>query len=78
MAVHYPVTMTASLGVRVNKLVNVHDLLHEVTSDASHKVIEIIFTEISRDPEGHVTDALWVDADGLKCNKCEPDVSWGY
>lgn len=66
MPVDYPVTVACLFVLGVNKFVDHCDLFRDLPGHATHQIVEIVASEVLRNPEGYVVDALWELADGLK------------
>lgn len=51
----------------MSKLVLQSDLLHQISSDAAHQIVEVILcVAFSRQPEGDVVEERWVFTEGLR------------
>lgn len=50
----------------MSELVLQRDLLHQISSDAAHQIVEVILhVAYSRQPEGDVVEERWVFTEGL-------------
>lgn len=51
----------------MSELVLQCDLLHQISSDAAHQIVEVVLRiACSRQPEGDVVEEWWVFTEGLK------------
>lgn len=51
----------------MSELVLQRDLLHQISSDAAHQVVEVVLrVAFSRQPEGDVVKERWVFTEGLR------------
>lgn len=51
----------------MSELVLQCDLLHQISSDAAHQIVEVVLCiACSRQPEGDVVEEWWVFTEGLR------------
>lgn len=71
MPVDDTVAVTLSLFLWMKEFIHKVDLLHKVTTNWAHKVIEIIWCKAVGNPEWNVICTLWILADWLESDNSD-------